>query len=131
VPPAVLTEHQYEVLALMLEGNNHHQIAAKLGLTTLAIQIQITDICDRLCDPRNRSYALRLLNALSEGCGDAIGGVMAFKRVKIEQPFQYQGQLYEKADRVRDQQGAYNAVALDGRRELFLDHTVVEAISDE
>ena len=124
----VLTDRQYEVLALMLEGNNHRQIATHLGLATLTVQTHITTIWDSLCDPHNRSFARRLINSLQEG--HSIAGVIAFASLRIGQQFQYQGQLYQRVDRVRDRNGPYNAVAVDGRRALFFKHIPVE-VSNE
>ena len=129
VPP-IFTDRQYEVLALVLQGHNHRQIATMLGLAELTIRTHMVDIWDQLCDPRNKSYSLGLLNSLQTGHSN-IGGIMAFRRVKIGQRFEYQGQLYEKVDRARDQQGAYNAVALDGQRSLFFGHIQIEVNTHE
>jgi len=60
----VLTQRQQEVLALMLERKTHREIAQALDLTTHTIQNHMVDIWDRLCEPRNRDYALRLLRRL-------------------------------------------------------------------
>lgn len=131
MPHQVFTDRQQEVLALMLRGMNHCQIATELGRATLTIQRHIVDIWDRLCEPRNEEFSLALLHNLCEGRFGGMEQVVAFCRLRIRQRFQHQGQLYEKVDRVRDRLGTYNAATIAGKRTLFLPHTLVEVIPDE
>jgi len=46
----------------MLQRHNHRQIARALGLATHTVQHHMIDIWDRLCEPRNNWYALRILS---------------------------------------------------------------------
>lgn len=131
MPHQVLTKRQHQVLALMLELKTHYQIATEMGVATLTIRNHIIQIWDRLCQPRNREYALSLLHSLYEGHIPGVAHVVAFGRLQIGQQFQYQGQLYEKVDRVRDRLGTYNAATLAGKRLLFPHHILVEVVTDE
>ena len=132
MPHQVLTERQHEVLALMLQLKKHRQIAAELGIATRTVLKHMIDIWDRLCEPRNREYALHLLRALCEARSDTLGQVIAFSRLRIGQRFRYQGQLFERVDRARDQAGAYNAVTIPGgHRNLFRSYILMEVVSHE
>ena len=131
IPSRSLTKRQHEVLALMLQGLNHRQIATEMGVATLTIWKHIVDIWDRLIEPCNREYANLLLAAVCERPDNSREGPIMFMHLRIGQRFRDQGQHYQRVDRARDGAGAYNAINAAGKRFLFLEHTIVEAIANE
>ena len=112
----------------MLQGHNHRQIAQAIGLTTHTIQYHMVEIWDRLCEQRNQWYARSVLSALCD-LYNMPGQSVPFRKLKIGQRFQYQGQLHEKVNRARDKCGPYNAISLAGDRKLFEHRIIVEVVT--
>lgn len=65
-----LTKRQREVLACMMDGLTHRQIAKRLDMSTLSTQGHIVQIWNRLCMPQNRAYALQILMDLLKRLAD-------------------------------------------------------------
>jgi hypothetical protein len=123
----VLTERQHEVLAGMLQGLTHRQIARELKLSTLAVQKYMVTIWDRLCMQENRQYALALLNAFRNRHGPQAGEMVEFRDLAVGQPFRHGSVTFQRIERSRDSLGPFNALSGTDRA-LFYEKMLVEVV---